>query len=386
MSQIDLLEEVPHLHIIAERDVLNAWKTYRVSEKTRQLGCEAGREIFAEAITFRGAEDVSECGPMPKGLDCAQQIVFGYELDVELPLLKLLLIENDTFWKRVAKAKVKSPVEYMQMERQADICWKDIGVALKVAEAIETEPVEYWFEGDLEDTVQQSAPFVKQLKITQLQALRQIEPFEGYEEYKVYNVPHEMCSHGSLEILKHLDNLTSLSIIFGVDDVAKAYERRFFQLSQEDIVNLVKALKKLPNLTHFKISRSRLDSEKLKPLLLQLSNISLECLELPYCYLGEQCGILLGRYISKCPAALKSINLSGNFIDGMEMENFCYGINVFQGVLEKLDISHNPIGEAGVLVLGGGVKNLPHIQELDVTGCEMDEQGAYRVSQIKCKV
>ncbi|XP_001841933.2 uncharacterized protein LOC6031085 [Culex quinquefasciatus] len=403
MSQVDLLEEVHHLRFtVADRSLRNAWEAYRVSPRTRQLASEANRATYAEALWLAETESCSrtffpaslatlavEClvgaysgGPVPDGLSCEQKEYFGHLLDVELPVLQLLQGENETFWKRVVKAKTKTLVHFLKLEKEEDIYWRPRGIELKVAEAIERERPEYWFEGDLEDIIISSAPIVKNLVISQLLPLQKVEPAEGYEEYKLYDVPAELCSHGSLKILRHLENLTSLSLIFGLDEILKGYERRFFQFSLEDVENFVEALDKMIQLKHFKMARSHLTTDKLKILLNHLAQLKLESLEFSYCYLGEGSGILLGKFISKCPSTLKVVNLAGNFLNAKEIEDFGYGINVFQGVLQRLDISHNLIGEAGVLMLGGAVKNTEQLRELNVTACELGEEGAFRVVQL----
>ncbi|XP_055535648.1 uncharacterized protein LOC129724625 [Wyeomyia smithii] len=402
MSQLDLLEEICHLRCSgAERDLLNSWQTYRVSDITRRLASETGRLIYAEAIAFAEEEDSKTfhpkslgmlavqalveshtSGPMPSGLTCEQVRDFGLLLPLELPILDLLEFENETYWKRVVKSKTKRLVDFLKHERDSDVHWKPLGMELLVAEAIEREKPEYWFEGILEDILINSAPFVRKLVISELLSLEKIEAAEGYEEYRVYDVPSELCSHGSLEILKHLTNLTSLSLVFGLDSVVNGYERRFFQFSLEDMENLAKALPKLVVLESFTLARSKMSPDKLKVLLGALAQLKLKSLELSYCYLGVETGILFGRYISKCPATLTCLNLMGNFLNDKQLEDFSYGINVYQGVLDKLDLSHNPFGEAGVLMLGGAIKNTEHVRELNVTGCELGAQGAYRVVQL----
>ncbi|XP_062549458.1 dynein regulatory complex subunit 5-like [Armigeres subalbatus] len=405
MSTVDLLQEIHHLRFatpdVIERGLLNAWRTYKVSDITRQLQSEAGREIYAEAIVFESADAPKtfypktlselvvehfaatfEGGSGPEGLTCQQLRDFGALLDVELPILQLLEVDNETFWKRVVKAKCTPMVKFHKYERDSTTNWKELGIELKVSEVIEHETPEYWFEGDLETILEKVQPFVQKLAISQLQPYKQIESEENYEEYKVYNPTPDLCSHGSLIVLKHLTNLTSLSLVFGLQDASRGYERRFFMFSLDDVKNLAQAMVLLPNLREFKISRSRMEPDKLKLLLEQLATMKIETLDLPYCYLGCDAGMLLAKYISKCPDTLISLNLSGNFLDGQQIETMGYGINVYQGMLKKLDISHNPIGEAGVLTLGGAIKKTKHVEELNVTGCEMGEQGAFRVVQL----
>ncbi|XP_055623741.1 uncharacterized protein LOC129767144 [Toxorhynchites rutilus septentrionalis] len=398
---VDLLDEVHHLRFTAERDVLNAWKTYNVSERTRQLLSEAGRVIYAEAISFDGSEGSKthfpkslatlavEClaqafqgGSVPDALTCQQQRDFGGMLDVDLPILQLLEVDNELFWKRVARTKIRRFGDFLELERDKHFHWKPIGIELKVAEAISGEDPTYWFEGCLEDILIKSAPFVKKLIVAHLQHSKTVELAEGYEGYKLYNVPSELSHHGSLKVLRHLQNLTSLSLTFGPEDRCKQYQRRFFQCSLEDMENLAEALGKLQFLEHFKISKSRLSPEKLKVLLNQLALKQLKVLEFPYCNLSDDTGIHLGKYISKCPPCLHTVNLSGNFLSGKEIENFGYGIYVYEGILDRLDISYNPVGEAGILTLGGAVKKSKHLRELNVSVCDIGEQGALRVAQL----
>lgn len=113
---VDLLHEVHHLIFAApdavERDLRNAWHAYRVSDITRQLASEAGRELYAEAIVFEpGAVSTTfypkslaelvvdhlaksfESGSVPEHLTREQKRDFGCLLDVEHPILNLLHVD-----------------------------------------------------------------------------------------------------------------------------------------------------------------------------------------------------------------------------------------------------------------------------------------------------
>ena len=103
---------------------------------------------------------------------------------------------------------------------------------------IEQQDPVYWELEGLEDTIKRAAPFVNNLVVQQLRPYAMVEPLEDYEAYTIRNAPADLCHHGSLAVLGHLVNLTSLSLVFGVKHWNKAYQTRYSHCSQTDIEQL----------------------------------------------------------------------------------------------------------------------------------------------------
>ncbi|XP_058122994.1 uncharacterized protein LOC131293987 [Anopheles ziemanni] len=389
----------------AERDLSNALHVWTPSTQTQRLASEASRTLFAEHMTFRDAKkgrpfqseaaapegdsgvpsrlasivvkflvDNFNGGPEPSGMSCCQRDEFGSMLSTQLHLLKIIDLQIESFWRRVVWCCSVDGLSFYECESNINTDWKRLGVELKLAQLIEQQDPRYWELEDLEDTVKKAAPFVEHLSIEQLMPFPSVEPLEEYEAYKMYNPPDAICHHGSLAILGHLDNLTSLSLVFRPN--------HWTHFSLADIENLVIALRKLGKLKSFTLSRSRTDAEKLATLVESFAHLPLESLSLSYCQLGNGCGAVLGRFLSRFGPTLKRLDLAGNRFDALELDQLCPGLAVYKGVVDKLDLSYNPIGASGVLILGGAIKGTPQLVKLNFTGCLMGVEGSFRTIQL----
>ncbi|XP_050075062.1 uncharacterized protein LOC126562559 [Anopheles maculipalpis] len=410
-----LWRQLPHLTASLERTLWNTFRTYQPSWQTQQLASETQRELFVELVSFCGGgnyrpfdamvhvtEDVAQDvpkrlstivleflvasfdgGPEPKPLSCCQVREFGSLLSTELPLVKVIDLESETYWRRVVwcysnDALVYHEHDYLSPKR----FWKQQGIELKLAQMIEQQDPQFWELEGLEDTIKKAAPFVDNLYIKQLKPHPTVEPIEEYEEYDICNAPDELCNHGSLTILGHLVNLTSLSLVFGVKHWIKSYQNRYSNCSSTDIENLGLGLQKLEKLKKFTLSQTRLNSPKLKILLDSVTPLQLETIRLTHCQLAAGCGAILGRFLSRFQPSLTHLDLSHNRFDATELDQLCPGLSVYRGAVDRLDLSYNPIGEAGVLILGGAMKGCAQLSELNFTGCQMGVEGSFRVIQL----
>ena len=253
-EEINLIDSIYHPKIPNFRDLLNAYHAYKTSNQTK------GRNIFVEALTTdenfinHEAKPLSlialeiyaknyKKGPLPKkGLNCCDLVRIGELLDIELPLIDIIEVENEIFWKRVAEAKVKDKLVLYKATHlpKNEVNWRQLGIEAKLAEKIETVDPEDWIESDLLDTVKKSVQFVECLEIRQMQPYKKVDMDYNYEVYNVVNVPVKDCHHGSLAILEHLENLTSLTLTFGLENIGNKYDKRYFEVSYRDIDNLGK--------------------------------------------------------------------------------------------------------------------------------------------------
>ncbi|XP_058066172.1 uncharacterized protein LOC131215793 [Anopheles bellator] len=409
-------QQVPHLHAPSERTLRNAHKTWDPSRQTLRLASEAERTLFGELIAFVpdrkcrsfeatlplvafGVQDrvpkalsaiVVEYlalhfdgGPEPIELTCCQRHTFGSLLDTDLHLLKLIEVNEVTFWKRVVWCFSRQLLTYFEHSVAAsDKNWKCLGIELKLAQLIEQQDPRYWHVEKLEETMVKAAPFVRHLNLEQLTPFPTVEPLENYETYNFHNPPDALCHHGSLSVLGHLVHLTTLSLVFGVKNWTKPYRDSYSKCSLADVEQLGMALQGLVELKNFSLSNSRLDAEKLTVLVRALTHLRLETLRLSYCQLGEGCGGVLGRFLSRFGPTLRSLDLSGNRLDARELDQFGPGLGVYQGTVDRLDLSYNPVGQSGVLLLGGAIKGTRQLSELNFTGCPMGTKGAFRIIQL----
>uniref|UniRef100_A0A182WL67 Uncharacterized protein n=1 Tax=Anopheles minimus TaxID=112268 RepID=A0A182WL67_9DIPT len=421
MSDTNLLhlsaawKQLPHMTTPLERELWNSFRTYGPTLHTQLLASEAQRQLYVELVSFSGArtcrpfdalvpvtdgfvQDVPERlativlkflvdsfdgGPEPGALTCCQVREFGSLLSTELPLLNVIDIESETYCRRVVWCYGGDSLSYHEHDYLTPgKFWRQQGIELKLARMIEQQDPQYWELEGLEDTVKRSAPFINNLCIGQLRPYSTVESIEDYEAYTIRNAPDDLCNHGSLAILRHLVNLTSLSLVIGVKNWTKPYQNRYSNCSPADIENLGQGLQKLEQLKKLNLSHTRLNPPKLKVLLEFLTPLKLETIRLTHCQLAKGCGGILGRFLSRFQPTLTHLDLSNNRLDAPELDQLCPGLSVYQGVVDRLDLSYNPIGEAGVLILGGAIKGRAQLSELNFTGCQMGAVGSFRVIQL----
>ncbi|XP_053665817.1 uncharacterized protein LOC128714960 [Anopheles marshallii] len=421
MSDTNLLRlsaawrQVPHMTTPLKRELWNSFRTYKPSRQTQLLASEAQRELYVELMSFTGGKTCRPFDAMlhviddnvpnlpkrlsmivlefmvnrfdgglePGALTCCQVREFGSRLSTELPLLKVIDLESETYWRRVVWCYANDSLSYHEHDLSTPgRFWKQYGIELKLARMIEQQDPQYWELEGLEETVKNAAPFVNNLCIEQLRPYPTLEPLEDYEAYTIRNAPDELCNHGSLAILGHLVNLVSLSLVAGVKNWIKPYQNRYSNCSLADIENLGQGLQKLENLKMLSLSHTRLNAQKLKILLESLTPLKLETIRLTHCQLATGCGGILGRFLSHFQPTLTHLDLSNNRLDAPELDQLSPGLSVYQGVIDRLDLSYNPIGEAGVLILGGAIKGRAQLSELNFTGCQMGVEGSFRVIQL----
>uniref|UniRef100_A0AAG5D859 Uncharacterized protein n=1 Tax=Anopheles atroparvus TaxID=41427 RepID=A0AAG5D859_ANOAO len=263
----DAKRTVPQMKVNRiERDLWNAFRVWAPSSQTQQLASEANRALFAELLSFREdkkcrpfesdatkpevtprvperlASVVVEMlvenfngGPEPGGLSGSQREDFGNMLSTNLHLMKIIDLDIESFWRRVVWCCSADRLAYYEHDLDRNFDWKRFGIELKLAQMVEQQDPQYWEIEGLEDTVKRAAPYVENLSIEQLMPFPLVPPLEGYESYRLASTPEALCHHGSLSILGHLENLTSLSLVFGVKNWTNPYRSRYSRFSVADV-------------------------------------------------------------------------------------------------------------------------------------------------------
>lgn len=133
---------------------------------------------------------------------------------------------------------VSHPVEFLQLCQNPNTNWKQEGIQLKLAEVVqETCPEDL----DLDHLSLLSSKVSTDVKCLTIQHLKSLKKHEHrYRDEHLDYVPIEVCHHGSLEFLKVLTNLHTLSIQFCPSDLFRNYKREAFDCSYEDLENLAK--------------------------------------------------------------------------------------------------------------------------------------------------
>lgn len=199
--------------------------------------------------------------------------------------------------------------------------------------------------------------FVERLSLRQLQPIKKIQKNRYNPDYKVYHIFPVDCHHGSLKFIGNFLNVKHISLVFGKNGLGRYYERRLFDVSEEDLESLAKYFiifnssrgstnKWIPNfsglislrkLETFAIRKSKLTkNRKFFDLLLVLKNKKyLRSLDFSYCSLGEEAGESLEMFMN-FNNSLESLELQGNFLGPKAFEGLANGLSQFTGSLKYL--------------------------------------------------
>ncbi|CAO1393989.1 unnamed protein product [Diamesa serratosioi] len=326
-------------------------------------------------------------GPIDDRVQCLNATDFGLFADIELPIMDLLDLENESFWKRLVETKVQNMSKFYEYLRSPKTNWKQIGIELKLSEFIENLAVEEFNHPNmvlfLEKLMISLQPFIENLVLRKMKSRKNHNYNKYNPKYKILNVPSIQCYHGSLGFIRYLTNLKVVSLMFGTGCLGINYERWLFKSSAIDFENLSIGIEKLEFLESFTISSTDLsESIKLFHILKSLQEKQhLKHLELSSCAISDDVGDHFKGFF-EVNKSLESLELKYNSLNTEACNGIGKGIMSFQGVLKYLGLAGNQVFEAGFLAIGAGCKNSSQIQILDVKGCNLGENGGFRVAQL----
>lgn len=167
---------------------------------------------------------------------------------------------------------------------------------------IESAQPQYADEDNMEDITNLLSPYIHTIEITQLQAWKPPLTWSKEDYPEVY--PND---HINFEpILKRLENVKELDIIYGVKDVSEVFEFRLFQISKDDCRNLGRGVLLLKNITVLRLHRSQLGDEQIQALMQGLvKNKTLDELDLSHCVIGDHGALCIAKVLSVHPTLSK---------------------------------------------------------------------------------
>lgn len=374
-----------------------AWGTYKPSKECLQLPSEQNRQIFSEELLEKDppvpklvilclkviAENYKRGDLLPPPLNTNDLINMLCELlPIDLPLIDLFTIDNRIFWRRVFQGKNADKFLTSFMKEQHNTDYKSLGISQKYRELIENTDFEAWEFDRVEEISQMVKNYVTELKITKMKVIKKhsIDKGEFMDTFEIRNYPPNLCHHGSLKVLGELKNLVSLSLEFSPHEMQIDFEPRFMEFSYDDAVNLASGLRELENLKILKFRNSRFDSEKFKVITEGFKDLALEELEFYFCRLGDECSLTVFK-ILQTNKDLKRFNLSGNYFRIRVPKALAFGIQNFEGKLEYLDISRNPLKDEAITFLIRGIIGVQQVKHLNVTGIGVTSEGAALLSE-----
>ncbi|CAD7076676.1 unnamed protein product [Hermetia illucens] len=397
-EQEDPLAGVGKLLLPKDKFLQVSHPVYQPSLMAQLLTSERTRLLFAEAVELESSKSsvprLSELcnivlarefksGKLPSDLHTEDLNYIGDHLDVNMPLIDIVDLDNEIYWKRVFKEKCNDIKLKCTKLHDVETDFKKEAIQVKLAEIIETTSYELWDDEGMINLSEAVAPYVFTLHITKLTPMKEgvIERDSNLLDYKMYNYPESECHHGSLEMLGYLSNLTELRIELLPPGLGYEYHRRFFLFSTTDIENLAKGLKRLTALNHLSIKRSRLDEKKMKILVLGLLHLPLETVEFSYCELHDKAGLCIGKLLQDVHS-IKSLELEGNYLGKNGLEPIAFAMRGYEGALEYYGVARNPVTDDGVYILGSGLLGTNQVIHLNVNGIEVTSKGARYVVEL----
>lgn len=104
----------------------------------------------------------------------------------------------------------------------------------------------------------------------------------------------------------------------------------------------------------------------------------LKHLELSRCLVSDDIGDQFRVFLA-VNTSLENLELKYNSLNAIACDGIGKGLMKFKGVLKYLGLAGNQIMEAGFLAIGAGCKSTHHVQKLDVQGCNLGDNGGFRV-------
>lgn len=142
-------------------------------------------------------------------------------------------------------------------------------------------------------------------------------------------------------------------------------------------------LARLQRLEELAIVDSILDDRKCKILVRGLLNCPLRRLDLRNCQLGNDAAKAIAYLLMhNVHASLSELELRSNRIGPPGWQAIGYGIQHYAGELEYLGAGNNPVGEEGVVAIGGAILDAPQVWRLDLARADVAGDGPLRLMQI----
>lgn len=110
-------------------------------------------------------------------------------------------------------------------------------------------------------------------------------------------------------------------------------------------------------------------------------SVNLSHFDFSNCSLTGDSAISLGFFIAKS-GTLKHIELQGNLLDVQGIRCIAYGLQKTASTDMYLGLSRNPMGNDGITELGAGLCKGKNVSELNISGVDVQNEGAYRVAHI----
>lgn len=263
--------------------------------------------------------------------------------------------------------------------------WKNVAIELKFAHLLTKTFYEVWRVDEFRELSRKLRPYVRKLNIRDLKTLKDfaLERNPSNVNYKIYNYSDAMFSHGDLSFLDEFKYLQDLTVSFNADNLQLKYHERYFESSIDDIVNLSRALSKLPKLRTLTLRGNKMNGEKLRILVQALYQSRIKKLDLSFCGIDSIAIQPLALFLCENENhVLEYLELRGNFISGAGIKSLASGLAFFKGVLKYLGLSRNPVEVDGADAIVDVICKSQNIEYIDLSSCELGPEGVNAILRL----
>ncbi|XP_049875578.1 dynein regulatory complex subunit 5-like [Pectinophora gossypiella] len=363
---------------------LNARAAYDCSPVMKTSSTEANRLLIAEdfewddgvtpaPLTYFAALTLSKIfrrlNPLHKILQKDVDMLMDL-FPAEIPLkFSVPHIKDERYWQRSFEKK------FPRKKILGEQYWKGKYLSARLQDYLETANPDVFISKDAAALAKLVAPYIYELRLNELQMVRQPTPAVRTEHLIEDTCPfsvEKVYDHIPLEpVLCRLYKLEEISIVFGINDLQERYLPRYFEFSMADIESLCKGLEHLMNLKTVRINRSNMDCSKVKLLLQNLiKKDTLEELDFNHCKIGDYGMKALGGFIY-LHNNIKRVRIANNRFKEVGVQGIAYALQMKPAApIELLDFSLNPMSlECATMFAAAFVRCKEKPQTLIVNSC-----------------
>ncbi|KAK9892097.1 hypothetical protein WA026_018300 [Henosepilachna vigintioctopunctata] len=239
---------------------------------------------------------------------------------------------------------------------------------------LESAQPQYEDEYAMDDMLDLLEPYIKTVRVTQLQYWNPPITMEKEDYPEVYPEDHITFS----PIFAKCKKVDEVDIVYGMNNVGEDFEWRMFKLSVGDCSRLGTALLQLKFLKVLRVRRSRIENLHCQALMRGLvQNKTLVELDLSHCKIGEQGALCIAKLIQVHPT-LEILNLCDNEVAGLGGEGIGFALLQENSCpLVSLDLRLNPLGHQGALGLMRSLVRCNKPEKINMASCQFEEMTSY---------
>ncbi|XP_060525005.1 dynein regulatory complex subunit 5-like [Cylas formicarius] len=367
----------------------NVQKAYAPSPESVNLLGEHQRKIIAENFSWdkdripsladicvHAIKKNFQISSLLHELPCSDQAYLLEILPTNLPLdIAIKVIDKDYYWERRYKSTYGGEAEI----KEDGYSWMRFYVERYVRHLVEEAEPENFDEDSLDNILELCCPYVKKLRVRQLQCwkpLLTMEKDEIPEEYPLDRINFK-------PIFRKLSLIEEFSLVYGMNNVGENFSKNMYLISVMDCQRLGRALLDLKYLKIVKIHRSRLEYSHCRALFQNLmKHGQFTELDLSNCHIGDT-GALCVAYLLQNGTNLSTLKLANNGIGNIGSEGLGFALQCGTSPnLTMLDLRLNPLKTDGTMGILRAMVRCALPTEISFAACHFEEDTPIKVCQM----